>query len=184
RWPDVGGKRISGLAADLYKGFPGYGEAGPTELDAAAFGGLQRRLGALAGCCPLVLGDGGGGVDGEPVGVRVVGGDKLDVAVHKGGDEGEIAGEAVEFGDDELGPMLAAGGQRLLEFGTIRAFAGLDLGMLGGELPGTAIEVGRDGLALGVEAEAGLALLIGRHPVVGDKLAEMCGQCCSPRRFA
>jgi hypothetical protein len=46
------------------------------------------------------------------------------------------------------------------------------------------VEVGHDGLALGVEAEAGLALLIGRHPVIGDELAEMCGQCCSPRGFA
>jgi len=105
-----------------------------------------------------VLGDSGKYVDGEPVGVRVVGGDELDVAVHQRCDEGEIAGEAVELCDDELGLVLAAGGQGLLKFGAIRAFAGLDLGMLGDQLPGAAIEVGHDGLALGVEAEAGLAL--------------------------
>jgi hypothetical protein len=35
-----------------------------------------------------------------------------------------------------------------------RAFAGLDLGELGDELPGAAVEVGHDGLTLGVEAEA------------------------------
>src|SRR5262249_53120958 len=36
-------------------------------------------------------------------------GDELDVAVHQRGNEGEIAGEAVELGDDELGLVLAAG---------------------------------------------------------------------------
>ena len=35
------------------------------------------------------------------------------------------------------------------------------------ELPGAAIEVGHDGLALGVEAEAGLAPLIGRVSLAG-----------------
>ena len=66
-------------------------------------GGLQRGLGALADRLTLVFGDGGQDVDGEPVGVRIVGGDELDVAVHQGCDEREIAGEAVELGDDELG---------------------------------------------------------------------------------
>jgi hypothetical protein len=40
------------------------------------------------------------------------------------------------------------------KLGAIRAFAGLDLGELGDELPGAAVEVGHDGLTLGVEAEA------------------------------
>jgi hypothetical protein len=40
--------------------------------------------------------------------VRVVGGDELDVAVHQRSDEGEVAGEAVELGDNELGLVLAA----------------------------------------------------------------------------
>ena len=47
--------------------------------------------------------------------VRVVGGDELDVAVHQGGDEGEIAGQAVEFGNDQLGLVLPARGQGRLE---------------------------------------------------------------------
>jgi hypothetical protein len=32
--------------------------------------------------------------------LRVVGGDELDLAVHQRGDERQIAGQAVEFGDD------------------------------------------------------------------------------------
>jgi len=65
---DVGGERIGGLATDLDGRFPGCGEAGTTELDAAALGGGQGGRGALADCCPLVLGDGGEDVDGKPVG--------------------------------------------------------------------------------------------------------------------
>ena len=79
--------------------------------------------------------------------------------------------------------MLAAGGQGLLQLGAIRTLAGLDLSELGDEFPGAAVEVGHDGRPLGVEAEAGLALLVGGYPVIGDELTEMCGQCCSPRRF-
>ena len=113
--PDVGGERISGLATGFVGRLAGCGEAGAAKLDAAALGGGQGGLGALADRCPLVLGDGGEDVDGEPVGVRVVGGDELDVAVHQGGDEGEIAGQAVEFGNDQLGLVLPARGQGLLE---------------------------------------------------------------------
>src|SRR5262245_66515472 len=95
---DVGGERIGGLATDLDGRLPGCGEAGTTELDAAALGGGQGGLGALADCCPLVLGDGGEDVDGKTVGVRVVSGDELDVAVQLRGDEGEVVGEVVLLG--------------------------------------------------------------------------------------
>src|SRR5262249_59288596 len=74
---DVGGERIGGLATDLDGRLPGCGEAGATELDAAALGGGQGGLGALADRCPFVLGDGGEGVGGEAVGVRGVGGGGL-----------------------------------------------------------------------------------------------------------
>src|SRR5262245_20606874 len=89
--PHVGGERISGLATGFVGRLAGCGEAGAAKLDAAALGGGQGGLGALADHCPLVLGDGGEDVDGEPVGVRVVGGDELDVAVHQRSDEGEVA---------------------------------------------------------------------------------------------
>jgi len=63
-------------------------------------------------------------VDGEPIGARVVGGDELDVAVHQRGDEGEVAGQSVQLGDDELALVLAAGGQGLLQLGAIRTLGG------------------------------------------------------------
>ena len=67
-------------------------------------------LSPLADGCPLVFGDSGQDADGEPVGVRIVGCEELDVAVHQRGDEGQIAAQAVELGDDELGLVLATGG--------------------------------------------------------------------------
>src|SRR5262249_53280166 len=50
----------------------GCGEARAAELDAATLGGGQGGLGALADGSPLVLGDGGEDVDGEPVGAAVL----------------------------------------------------------------------------------------------------------------
>jgi hypothetical protein len=63
-----------------------------------------------------------GNVLREFVGVRIVGCDELHAGIHQGGDEGQIAGQAVEFGDAEFGLMAPAGRQGLLEFG---ASAGL-----------------------------------------------------------
>jgi hypothetical protein len=59
-------------------------------------------------------------------------------------------------------------GQRLVERGAIGAFAGFDLGKLAGDLPVTTIEIGFDGLALGIDAKAGLALFASGNPVIAD----------------
>ena len=77
-----------------------------------------------------MFGDGGQDVDGEFIGVRIVGCDELHAGIHQGGDESQIAGQAVEFGDAEFGLMAPAGRQGLLEFGAGIALAALDLGML------------------------------------------------------
>jgi hypothetical protein len=97
------------------------------------------------------------------------------LAVGLGGRERGFGAD--ELGDDELRPVLLAGGQRLFQLGPIVALAALDLGKFIEQRPLAAVEIVDHGLALGIEAEAGLALLIGRHPVIGDELAEMCGQC-------
>src|SRR5262245_42057655 len=69
--------------------------------------------------------------------------------------------------------MLAAGCQRLLEFGAGIALAALDLGELINEPPRAAVEVVHDGLTLSVEAEPGLSLLVCADPVIRDKPTEM-----------
>src|SRR5215471_16237132 len=91
------------------------------------------------------------------------------------GNERQIAGQAVELGDDELALVLPAGRQGLFKLGAGVALAALDLGMLGDQLPGAAVEVVHDGLTLGVEAEAGFPLLVRGHPVISNKPAKMRG---------
>ena len=70
-------------------------QARAAELLAARLGCRQGGLGALADGFALVLGDGGQDMDGELVGVRVVGCDELDAGIRQRGDEGEIAGQPV-----------------------------------------------------------------------------------------
>ena len=123
--PDIGGERIGGRATGFSRRLAGGDEARTAELDAAALGSREGSLGALADRFTFVLRDGGQDVDGELVGVRVIDGDELDAAVHQRGDEGEVAGQPVELGDDELGLVLAAGGQCLGQFGAVCAFAAL-----------------------------------------------------------
>jgi hypothetical protein len=48
-----------------------------------------------------LLSDGRKDVDCEPVRLGEVDGDKLDVGIHERGDEIDVAGEPVQFGDDE-----------------------------------------------------------------------------------
>jgi hypothetical protein len=49
----------------------------------------------------------------------------------------------------------------------------LCLGLLGDERPSAAVEVVHDGLALGLEAEPRLPLLVRANPVIRDKPAEI-----------
>ena len=51
-------------------------------------------------------------MDRQLVRVRIVDRDELDDGFHERGDEREIAGQAIQLGDDQLGLVLAAGGER------------------------------------------------------------------------
>ena len=53
--------------------------------------------------------------------------------------DGEVAGQAVEFGDNEFGFVDLAGRQGFNQLGPVGVLAGLDLGELGDQLPPTAI---------------------------------------------
>jgi len=63
--------------------------------------------------------------------------------------------------------------QRLHQLGALVALATLDLGELANQRPGAAVEIVLHGFALGVEAQAALALLVGADSEVGDELAPM-----------
>ena len=81
--------------------------------------------------------------------------------------------EPVELGDGNFTPDLLGRPQRGLQLRPpverIAAFAGLDLGELGDDLETFGLGKADDSLALGFEAEARAALLLGRDAVIGDQ---------------
>lgn len=75
--------------------------------------------------------------------MRVVG-DEVDARLHGGRDEGDVAAEAVELGDEERGALLFAALQGERELGSVVPGAALDLDELGDEA-GAAAQPGRGG---------------------------------------
>ena len=116
---------------------------------------VRRGLPFLRLEFPFVLGQDGHNPDCEPAGVGHVGGDELDVGLLETEQEMRVAAEPVELGDDQRRPIEPARGHRLFEFGPVRPLAAFDFGMFRDHLPVAAVEVIRDGLPLGVEAETG-----------------------------
>ena len=100
------------------------------------------------------------------------GNDERNTLRHQPGDEGDVAGEAIELGDDDR--TLAAtrggegGGELRPPVERIRALAALCLDKLGRE--GEAFGVGEAAncFLLGLDSEAGAPLPFGGDPVVGD----------------
>ena len=83
-----------------------------------------------------------------------------------------VAAQPVQAGDDERGAMDPARLQGCGELGpVVVAFAALDLNVLAEELPVAAVQVVLDGAALGLDAEAGSALALGRDAQIADELA-------------
>ena len=116
-----------------------------------ALGLGQRRLGPLRYHLPFVLGDGRQDVNGQPVGLGHVTGDEIDAALHQVGDEGHVAGQPIQAGDQQNGAALTALVERSEELRPVRVSAStLDLGKLGGQL--AAVHLAGDGLALRVKA--------------------------------
>jgi hypothetical protein len=117
----------------------------------------------------LMLSHGGQNVHRQAVGLGEVNRGELDPAFHQVGDEGDVTGQAIQFGDDQGCAMQTAQAQRLGQLRPVVALAALH--HLGHELPGATVEVGPHGLLLGLEPKAGAPLLGGADPVVGDELA-------------
>jgi hypothetical protein len=66
----------------------------------------------------------------------------------------DVAGEPVEFGDDERGAERTAGLECFGELWPIRPLAGLDLGELGDDAPIAAVEMVADGILPRLKAKA------------------------------
>ena len=87
-------------------------------------------------------------VDSELVGVRIIGSHEFNAAVHQRGNEGQIARQPIELGDDKLRLLLLAGRERCGELWAIGVLAGLHLGEFAGQRPATAVQIVQDGLLL------------------------------------
>ena len=75
-----------------------------------------------------MLGHSGQDVQRQPGGVRIIDRHELNAGVLHGGDEGHVAGEPVELGHHQLGPLLLTGRERGGKlWPVIAALAALDL---------------------------------------------------------
>ena len=180
-WREISGTLVRLLGADsgtrLGPKRANGGDVAPvtTELLPARFRSRKRVLGALRDRLRFVLGHGGQNVNREPVGLRKIHGHKLHPTFHKIGHEGHVAGQPVEFGDDQRGLVQAAELQRLRKLRAIAALAALDLHDLVHKLPVTAIQIGPYGLLLRLQAQSAAALALRRAAVVGDEFAVVLG---------
>lgn len=152
------------------------------EAGAAFLGGGQGFLGALADLLPLMFGEGGEHVEHELVSVRIIHRHELDATFHEVGNEGDIARQTVELGDDQPGFLFLADGECSGELGPVVFLTAFDFGELGDKLA-VAGDMGRDRRALGIEAQATLALTVGRNTVVGDEFLCHAKYCNGRYRF-
>jgi hypothetical protein len=86
--------------------------------------------------------------------VRVINRDEVGAGLKQVRHERNIAGESIELGNDQPRLVLLAGSLCGPELRAVAILAALDLREFGHKLPSAAVEVGHDGGALGVEAEA------------------------------
>ena len=109
-------------------------------------------------------------MDSEPVGVRIVDGNKLLLAVHKPAQECDVPGEPVELGNYQRGTSCSAVLKRLGQPGSVGVFARLDFNVLLQHNSSLTLSVVGNSLALSVQAEAALALSLCAHSNVGHKV--------------
>jgi len=101
----------------------------------------------------FAFGDGGHDVDGEVVGFGHVDGDEADARFHEAGDDSDVAGEAVELGDEEDAADAAGVVEGGFELGAAAfAGAGFDLGEFEDNFEVFAPGVGEDGGLLSLQA--------------------------------
>ena len=81
-----------------------------------------------------MLGDGGENVDRQAISLREIDRDEIDAKIDQRRNEGDIARQSVQLGDDQSCTMKTAKAQRFSELGTVVALAGFDLHDLGGEV--------------------------------------------------
>ncbi len=70
-------------------------------------------------------------MDSKPIGLRKIDGFKFDPGLHEIGDEGDVSGEPVQFGNDQGGPVETACGKGVRKPRTIIFTPASDFGVFG-----------------------------------------------------
>jgi len=128
-------------------------------------------------------------MDREPVGMRHAHVDESDIPVHQVGDEGDVAGRAIEACNQKDGAALSAFRDCGEQLGPIGVFLpALHFDELRDDLS-TALDIFADSFALRVHPEARDALFVGGHAVVraetvNHAIQKSVGRKCPRRRSA
>jgi hypothetical protein len=130
-----------------------------------------------------MLGDSGKNVNGEAICLREVNGDELHPGFHEGRDEVDVAGEAIQLGNNKSGAMQSAEAECFGDGGAIIAFAALNLNYLTYKRPAPAVKVICDGFTLGFESQAAHTLPGCRNSQVTNEFA-VCHRSPPPGTFA
>ena len=114
------------------------------QLDATGLCGGEGCFGPLRDHLAFVFGERGHHMQHEPAGMGHIDGDKVRRALHQVGDEGDVAGETVELGDQQgrLVPAARLQGER--ELRAVVFAAGLDLKAINLAMPLSAAKIIRE----------------------------------------
>jgi hypothetical protein len=154
--------RLEGVAHAFYCAC----RVGSPETRPPRLGRREGRLGALGNRFALMLGHRRQDMQRQLVGVRIIDRNELNAGIHERCDKGQVSGQPIQLGNDQLGFVLAAGLERPHQLRPICPLAALNLNEFGHDFPCTAVEVAPDGLLLGFEAKPAAALAVGTRPVL------------------
>ena len=167
----VGIRRHSGPERHraLARAFQGLRPIGVAQPHTARLGDSQRLFRAPRDRLAFGLRHQRHDADGQIIGLGQIDGEEPHAAVAQGQQEGRIAREPVELGDDQDGAGDTGQVQRLGEFRPIRVAPAFHLCKPGDHLGAARGSKCIDALALRFEAEPTGALTGGRDPLVGDE---------------
>jgi len=148
------------------------------EPDTTGLCGCEGGFGPLRNHLPFMLGERSQHVQHQLAGVRVVGGDELDIAFHQGADERDVAAETVQLGNDQDRFVTPACLQGERELRSVVFAAALDLDELGDDGCASAADELTDRFALRFQSQTRSALLVGGDAEVGDVAVVTRGHFC------
>jgi Coenzyme A transferase len=149
---EIGRKAISGFRAGCIASLKGFRPARVAELHTTGPGRGQSFFGALRDRITFHFGKNCHHLDHGLIGVRIVHSNKISTGFEQVGNEGKVAAQPVQFGNNELRLLLLTGYERSSQLRPIRMLAQFDLGEFTDQLPAAAVQIVQDGFSkMGLE---------------------------------